>query len=116
MVQLLTAPKYLFRRTDAELLQQKLRVAEKISAEAGRPTAALAVEPRRLTTAAIIAQLQPSAALMDAVADDVTLTTEDVSHSLDRIEYDLASIRDEIAAFMPAESGQHKRPCERNPV
>ena len=97
---LLASPKYLFRRTDAEIQKQRLKAADAISSQAGQPTSAPLVEPARLGVAGIVSRLQPAAEISAHVAQDVETTTHDALASLDRTEYDLAVIRSELAQYM----------------
>lgn len=95
------ATKFVLGRTDADLQRRRIRIAERISEQAARPTVQPLAEPARLTTLMMAEYLQPCAAESLSYAENAIATTEDLETSLDRIDYELARIRSEIAQYMP---------------
>jgi len=94
------APKYLFRRTDAEIQRRWLRDSERISAMAGGPSAPPRAEARRLGSAAILSRLALAADDTEFVADQTEIATHCAIRRLDRVDYELAAIRAEIAPYI----------------
>lgn len=93
--------KFIFARRDVDIQRRRVRLATQISAQAGRPTTDVAVEPSRLTGLMMADYLQPCANKTIEGVNDAAASTHEIEMSLDRIDYELATIRSEIAAYLP---------------
>lgn len=94
------APIFLFRRTDAEIVAKRFREADRVSAGAGLPTVAIIAEPARLDATTFAERLTSATTPFVGTTDSIEQTTERAYASLDRIEYDLAAMWDEIGPYM----------------
>ena len=84
-----------------EIQRQRVRQAAKISAAAGICPSGPQAEPARLNPSLLSERLTAHTVGLSAATHSATVSTSDVETALDRIDYELTSIRSEIAGYLP---------------